>query len=93
MDLRSLWSKLVGKSTDEAYLLVQEQRRLAKLREAMRVAKERQEVRGQLSATRKEIKELEEGLGRGGSRRLIVYVVGLGAFLVVILIMRSCIGC
>lgn len=92
MDLGSLWNKLVGKPADDAYLLAQERERLAKLQEATRIAKEKAEVHRQLLVARKEVKELEEGLGRRRGR-LVVYIVVFGVLLVVILLARSCMAC
>jgi len=89
--LSRLLNQLSGKSVDDKTLLAQEQQRLVELQAATARMKERREVRSQLIATRKESKELEEGLGKRS--RLVLYVVGLGALLVVVIIMKSCIGC
>lgn len=92
MDLNKLWNQVIGKEVDDATLLVQEQKRVAELKEATRIAKERQEVRNQLIDVQKERKELEAGLGQGGSK-LVLYIAGLGGLLVIALIMKSCMGC
>jgi len=88
-----LWNKLVGNPVvDDKTLLDQELKRVEKLKEATRIRRERLEVRSQLMAARKESKELAGGLGKRGGR-LMVYVAGLGGLLVIVIIMKSCVGC
>ncbi len=91
MDLNTLWNMLLGKSVDEKALLALEQEKLAKLKKAAQIVKERQEVRNQLQAARKESKELEEVLGkRSSSYRLMLYVSLAGGLIIIVLIMKSC---
>ncbi len=91
MDLNTLRNMLLGKSVDEKALLALEQEKLAKLKKAAQIAKERQEVRNQLQAARKESKELEEVLGkRSSSYRLMLYVSLAGGLIIIVLIMKSC---
>ncbi len=88
-----LWNQLLGNPVvDDKTLLAQEQKRVEKLKEATKVMKERQETRSQLLSTQKERKELEVGLGKR-SGRLVMYIAGLGGLLVIVLIMKSCMGC
>ena len=86
IDFMGLWYKLKGENSDDA--LANEQKKLATVREAVKLQKEKDEVRRQLQAARKERKELESSLG---TQRKIKMYIALGALLLVfILIVRSC---
>lgn len=89
--LRKLQSLMWGKPVSDEALLALEQKRLIKLREAVKIEGQKQAVNKQLLAARKESKELEELLGRRS--RFGWYVIGFGAFLVFVILVRGCIGC
>ncbi len=88
MDFNKLWNWLIGKPVSNEALLVLEEERLAKLREAVRVAKEKAELHRQLLTARRDSKELEEALGKRSRAR--VYIIGLGTLLLIIIVIKAC---